>query len=96
VTDICLPILSSAERRLYAALVSDLPTLLPACSSWEDHLWAHVQAQLEGELESRWHRLGGFWEKTSGLPGDDENASMAEGLDEIFESLQNNQKEDML
>ncbi|WWC64631.1 uncharacterized protein I303_107242 [Kwoniella dejecticola CBS 10117] len=88
------PTLSPAERQLYAALVSDLPTLLPSCETWEDHTWAHVQHRIENRLEQRWHELGGYWEEESDLLGrDDEDIEIAQGgLDEVFRSMQGVQK----
>ncbi|WVR07722.1 hypothetical protein IAU60_004764 [Kwoniella sp. DSM 27419] len=83
------PTLSSAERHLYAALISDLPTLLPACETWEDHLWAHVQHRIENRLEQRWHKLGGFWEAEGlSLGRDDEDVEIAQGgLEEVFATM---------
>ncbi|WWC91661.1 uncharacterized protein L201_006607 [Kwoniella dendrophila CBS 6074] len=88
------PTLSPAERQLYAALISDLPTLLPSCEDWEDHLWAHVQHRIENRLEQRWHELGGYWEEESGLlGGDDDDVEIAQGgLEEVFKSMQAVQK----
>lgn len=80
-----------AERNLYAAMISDLPTLLPACESWEDYLWAHVQHRIEARLEKRWRELGGFWEGEGGVGKDDvEEVEMARGgLEEVFASMRN-------
>ncbi|WWC71980.1 uncharacterized protein I206_105939 [Kwoniella pini CBS 10737] len=88
------PTLSPAERQLYAALISDLPTLLPSCETWEDHLWAHVQHRIENRLEQRWHDLGGYWEEESDLLGrDDEDIEIAQGgLEEVFKSMQGVQR----
>lgn len=82
--------LSQAERALYAALIADLPTLLPACESWEDYLWAHIQYRLEARIDRKWHSLGGFWEQEDALIGnDDEGATDVGrgGLEEVFASL---------
>ncbi|WRT70272.1 uncharacterized protein IL334_007267 [Kwoniella shivajii] len=88
------PTLSPAERHLYAAIVSDLPTLLPSCESWEDHLWAHIQHRIENRLEQRWHELEGYWEEESSYLGrDDEDVEVAHGgLEEVFKSMQGVQK----
>ncbi|WVN84934.1 uncharacterized protein L203_100071 [Cryptococcus depauperatus CBS 7841] len=81
--------LLSSERQLYAALVSDLPNLLPACDTWEDQLWAHIQYRIEARLEQRRRHLGGFWQEE--LVGDREREEMVEenqgGLDEVFEKM---------
>ncbi|BEI86919.1 hypothetical protein CcaverHIS002_0702650 [Cutaneotrichosporon cavernicola] len=77
--------LSSAERALYAALVSDLSTLLPACEGWEDQLWAHVAARLESRIDARWHELGGFWQTED--PQTDDDQAVHGGLPEVFASI---------
>ena len=83
------------ERQLYAALVSDLATLLPACETWEDHLWAHAQHRLEGRLETRWRELGGFWLSLEGedLEVDEDGRG---GLQEIFSNMAQVKKEHVL
>ena len=89
------PTLSEGERALYAALVCDLGTLLPACETWEDYLWAHVQHRLEARLEAKWHELGGFWEEESRTLGDsNEGESIpSTGLEEVFNSIIHSPKE---
>lgn len=75
---------------MYAALIADLPTLLPACETWEDQLWAHIQYRLENRIDRKWHSLGGFWEGEDALLGvDDEGAADVGrgGLEEVFGSL---------
>lgn len=82
--------LSGSERHLYAALISDLPTLLPACDTWEDLLWAHIQHRMEARLDRRWHELGGFWEAEDQLIGldDAENIAIGRGgLEDVFASI---------
>lgn len=82
--------LSNAERGLYAALVTDLPTLLPACDTWEDQLWAHVTHRLESRIDRRWHDLGGFWEAEDSLLAADDEVVMElgrGGLEEVFASI---------
>ena len=81
------PALGTAERSLYAALISDLPTLLPACTSWEDHLWAHIQSRMESRLEQRWNNLGGFWQKEETLVGQDDGEELLGSLDEVFVNI---------
>lgn len=84
------PTLSPNERYLYAALISDLPTLLPACTSWEDHLWAHIQSRMESRIEQRFNELGGFWQNEEVLLGKDDGEEVPGGLDEIFTSISQN------
>jgi len=81
------PTLGMPERSLYAALISDLPTLLPACTSWEDHLWAHVQSRMESRLEQRWNDLGGFWQHEEMLVGRDDGEELLGSLDEVFVNI---------
>ncbi|KAK4685830.1 hypothetical protein P7C73_g4306, partial [Tremellales sp. Uapishka_1] len=88
------PTLSASERHLYAALISDLPTLLPACDSWEDELWAHIQHRLENRLSQRWHELGGFWENQARSWGEDGDVELGGGgLDEVFDAVGRGGKE---
>lgn len=60
------PTLPQTERFFYAALAPSphsLPTLLSACETWEDYLWAHVSVMCEEKAEREFSKLGGcFWE----------------------------------
>lgn len=63
-------------------MTSDLPTLLPTCKTWEDHLWARVLSRIEARLEARWRELGGFWEqeaRTAGIGADEVDESFLQG-----------------
>lgn len=40
------------ERALYGALAGDLNAVLPVCESWEDHLWAHINALFESRIDN--------------------------------------------
>ena len=46
------------ERAMYAALCGHLKPLLPACSSWYDHLWAHLTVLLDVKRE----QVRAWWE----------------------------------
>lgn len=81
------PTLLGAERHLYAALISDLSALLPACESWEDYVWAHVQARMESAIEERRRELGGFWYDEEVAMGRDDGDETTGGLDEIFVNI---------
>jgi nuclear pore complex protein Nup107 len=81
------PTLLAAERHLYAALISDLPTLLPACESWEDYVWANVQVRMESAIEQRRKELGGFWYDEEVAMGQDDGEETSGGLDEVFVSI---------
>ena len=59
-------------------MTSDLPTLLPTCKSWEDHLWARCLSRIESRLESRWRELGGFWEEEARAASGDAGAGAAD------------------
>ncbi|KAM0786333.1 hypothetical protein ACM66B_001806 [Microbotryomycetes sp. NB124-2] len=48
------------ERALYGAISGDLDSVLPVCSSWEDIVWAHVNAFFEANVES------GLWKSSEG------------------------------
>ena len=88
--------MSAAERRLYAALISDLPTLLPACESWEDHLWAYLQAAMESRLDGLWRDSADFWAEQDQLSGNDVAAPGDDrGVDEIFARLAESGREDV-
>ncbi|KAG0315535.1 Nucleoporin nup84 [Linnemannia gamsii] len=41
------------ERAIYGALCGDIPSVLPVCSSWEDHAWARYNALVESMVEDR-------------------------------------------
>lgn len=86
-TDPAQPTLSSAERSLYAALISDLPTLLPACTTWEDQLWAYIQARLENRIDRRAQELGGFWQEEDisiGVDDEESGGSASDSLEDVF------------
>ena len=72
---------------MYAALISDLPTLLPACNSWEDQLWAHVQSRMESRIEQRWSELSSFWQNEETLLGTDDGEEVSGSLDEVFATI---------
>lgn len=70
--------------------MTDLPTLLPACDSWEDQVWAHVTHRLEARIDRRWHDLGGFWETEDALLAADDEVALElgrGGLEEVFASI---------
>ncbi|KAG0245665.1 hypothetical protein BGX31_006661 [Mortierella sp. GBA43] len=41
------------ERAIYGALCGDILSVLPVCSSWEDHAWAQYNALVETMIEVR-------------------------------------------
>lgn len=50
------------ERALYGAISGDLASVLPVCRSWEDHLWARVNALLEAEIDGILGRSGNYFQ----------------------------------
>ena len=48
--------LSIEERSILALLCGNLKSLLPACRSWEDHLWAHLRAMIDHTVENVYFR----------------------------------------
>lgn len=51
------------ERALYGAISGDTASILPVCTSWEDHVWVHVNALLEASIEANLSSSseGRFW-----------------------------------
>lgn len=39
------------ERALYGAISGDTSSVLPVCTSWEDHVWTHINALFESHIE---------------------------------------------
>ena len=54
-----LSILNFYERASYGALCEHLKAVLPACQTWEDHIWVYfkcyVEARVNEELETSIH-----------------------------------------
>jgi nuclear pore complex protein Nup107 len=44
------------ERAIFGLLCSNLKSLLPACQSWEDHLWAYLRAMIDRSVEKELRR----------------------------------------
>jgi nuclear pore complex protein Nup107 len=45
--------LDSFERASYAVLAGDIRNTLPACKTWEDHLWAHITCLMEHKIQQK-------------------------------------------
>ncbi|KAG0214493.1 Nucleoporin nup84 [Mortierella sp. GBA30] len=41
------------ERAVYGALCGDVQSVIPVCTSWEDHAWARYNALVENMIEDR-------------------------------------------
>lgn len=39
------------ERALYGTLTGYLPAVLPVCRTWEDHIWARINARIEARSD---------------------------------------------
>ena len=72
--------------------------MLPACETWEDHVWAHVQSRMEDRIEQRINELGGFWEGEGCFTErsrDIKTEVLRGGLEEVFASIGSVQKEEV-
>lgn len=60
------------ERALYGALSGDVTSVLPVCSSWEDVVWAHLNALFESHVEAGLASspAGRYWQSSSVAPLD--------------------------
>lgn len=54
------PNLDPYERAIYGAISGDTASVLPVCTSWEDHVWTHVNALFEANVEA------GLWASAEG------------------------------
>ncbi|KAF9154516.1 Nucleoporin nup84 [Linnemannia schmuckeri] len=73
------------ERAIYGALCGDIPSVLPVCSSWEDHAWVRYNALVESMVEGRlsqFNRDG----PSKALPIPTTTVSSAK---DIFDSIEN-------
>ncbi|CDZ96991.1 Nuclear pore complex, rNup107 component (sc Nup84) [Phaffia rhodozyma] len=78
------------ERALYGILTGYLPAVLPVCRSWEDHVWARINARIEDRIDRKLKELGGFWAEELGVPESGEGESeggKSSGLEEVFKSV---------
>lgn len=55
------PSLDEYERALYGSLSGDLPSVLSVSQSWEEHLWAYVNAKFEAQVDAQLDARGGWW-----------------------------------
>jgi nuclear pore complex protein Nup107 len=62
------PVVSKYERALYGALSGDLQSVLPACETWEDQLWAHVNHLLETRIDAHIAAAPAFFSKRAIAP----------------------------
>ncbi|KAG0379765.1 hypothetical protein BGX24_011787 [Mortierella sp. AD032] len=73
------------ERAIYGALCGDIQSVLPVCSSWEDHAWVRYNALVESMVEDRLSNFNrGGRSKTLPIP----MATVSNAKD-IFDSIGN-------
>ncbi|KAJ2709866.1 Nucleoporin nup84 [Coemansia spiralis] len=53
------------ERALYAALSGRLDEVVLVCDTWEDYVWAHVNAMIEARIDQAIRDGGGLYEPAS-------------------------------
>ena len=74
------------ERALYGALSGTLTSVLPVCNTWEDHLWAYVNALLESSIDLKLNSTCNYWfEDKSNIPSF--NQSIPTNLNDIFDQI---------
>ena len=80
------PALDAYERALYGALSGELGAVLAVSETWEERLWAYVNARFEQLLERALARNAAPWwrDDTARVP---EGGDAPESLDAIFERL---------
>ena len=78
--------LDAHERALYGALCGDLASVLAVIESWDERLWAYVNARFEQRLEQALAAAApSAWVVDAG--GHASTAESSESLDSIFEQL---------
>ncbi|KAF9109792.1 Nucleoporin nup84 [Mortierella sp. AM989] len=79
------------ERAIYGALCGDIPSVLPVCSSWEDHAWVQYNAIVESMIEARLSQFNrGGPCKALPLP-----APKITSAKDIFSSLTNSEDQEL-
>ncbi|CAH7674552.1 107-domain-containing protein [Phakopsora pachyrhizi] len=55
--------LPTYEQALYGALAGEVSPVLPVCSSWEDHIWCHINSIFEKEVDRiiESSQMGYYW-----------------------------------
>lgn len=74
------------ERALYGSLAGDLASVLPVCKSWDDHLWAHLNAMIENRMNLRLKQVGGYWQSNQATTDDAEG--IEETLEDVFDQIE--------
>lgn len=78
------------ERALYGLLSSETDAVLPVCETWEDHLWAYLQALLANEFDRRLAESedGQFWLQGQREAERKNTVDLKQALGDAFERLQ--------
>ena len=77
--------LSLEERSILGLLCGHLKALLPACRSWDDHLWAHLRAMIDQSVEKELRRCVNYKRQLQVLP--DEYWGQQMTVESIFAAL---------
>jgi Nuclear pore protein 84 / 107 len=92
--------MSPLERAIYAAIAptaTTLPSLLPFCKTFEDHLWAQTIGLVQDKLESELAKVASqsYWESEGcGVVAFEPSAVSDEDMDAISELPHNGAFED--
>ncbi|KAG9326615.1 hypothetical protein KVV02_006126 [Mortierella alpina] len=79
------------ERAIYGALCGDVESVIPVCSTWEDHAWARYNALVERLVEERLSQFNrGAPTKALPLP----SVTITSAKD-IFDSLANSENKNL-
>ncbi|KAF9571810.1 Nucleoporin nup84 [Mortierella alpina] len=79
------------ERAVYGALCGDVESVIPVCSTWEDHAWARYNALVERMVEERLSQFNrGAPTKALPLP----NVTITSAKD-IFDNLANSENRNL-
>ncbi|SJX65396.1 nucleoporin [Sporisorium reilianum f. sp. reilianum] len=61
------PNLDEFERALYGSLAGDLPSVAHVSQSWEEYLWAHVNAKLEAAVDLKLDERHNWWSQEANV-----------------------------
>ncbi|CCF49257.1 hypothetical protein NDA11_004835 [Ustilago hordei] len=72
------PNLDEFERALYGSLAGDLPSVANVSQSWEEFLWAHVNAKLEAAVDLKLDERHSWWSQDADVElfGDGEHGAV--------------------
>lgn len=72
------PNLDEFERALYGSLAGELQSVANVSQSWEEFLWAHVNAKLEGAVDAKLDERHSWWSQEADVElfGDGEHGAV--------------------